>query len=199
MAFVLILLAAYCIGSIPSALWVGKLFYNKDIRQEGSGNLGTTNTFRVLGKSAGIVVLLMDILKGTAAVLLVHIPYFAAVDIHPLLLGVIAVIGHMYPIFAGFRGGKAVATSAGVVLGYAPLVFITLALLFVIILKMCKMVSLTSMSIAAIAFVYSVVSYFYTGDWVFTVMITMLVAFIFYRHRENIARIKNGTESKVNF
>ncbi|OCS90737.1 glycerol-3-phosphate 1-O-acyltransferase PlsY [Caryophanon latum] len=199
MTLLLILLAAYLIGSIPSALWIGKLFYKKDIRQEGSGNLGTTNTFRVLGKKPGIVVMLMDILKGTAAVLLVFIPFFADVAIHPLLLGIVAVIGHMYPIFASFRGGKAVATSAGVVLGYAPIVFISLAISFAIILKLSKMVSFTSICIAIIAFVYSVISYFYTGDWVFMLMIAVLATFIIYRHRENIARIKNGTESKVNF
>lgn len=199
MTLFLVLLAAYCIGSIPSALWVGQLFYKKDIRQEGSGNLGTTNTFRVLGKKAGIIVLFMDILKGTAAVLLVFIPIFADVAIHPLLLGVVAVIGHMYPIFAGFRGGKAVATSAGVILGYAPIVFVTLAILFVIILKLCKMVSLTSISIAIIALTYTIIAYFYTGDWVFTAMITVLATFIIYRHRENITRIKNGTEPKVKF
>lgn len=199
MTLLLILLAAYLIGSIPSALWIGKLFYKKDIRQEGSGNLGTTNTFRVLGKKPGIVVMLMDILKGTAAVLLVFIPLFADVAIHPLLLGIVAVIGHMYPVFASFRGGKAVATSAGVVLGYAPIVFISLAILFAIILKLSKMVSFTSICIAIIAFVYSVIAYFYTGDWVFMLMIAVLATFIVYRHRENIARIKNGTESKVNF
>ena len=199
MALALILVAAYLIGSIPSALWIGKLFYNKDIRQEGSGNLGTTNTFRVLGKPAGIVVLVMDILKGTAAVSLIHLSYFADVPIHPLLLGMIAVIGHMYPIFAGFRGGKAVATSAGVVLGYAPILFISLAIVFVVLLKLFKMVSLSSILIAIIAFLYSIVAYFYTGDWVFTLMIAVLALFIIYRHRENIQRIKNGTESKVNF
>lgn len=105
----------------------------------------------------------------------------------------------MYPIFAGFRGGKAVATSAGVILGYAPIVFVTLAILFVIILKLCKMVSLTSISIAIIALTYTIIAYFYTGDWVFTAMITVLATFIIYRHRENITRIKNGTEPKVKF
>lgn len=199
MTLFLILLAAYLIGSIPSALWIGKLFYKKDIRLEGSGNLGTTNTFRVLGKKPGIVVMLMDILKGTAAVLLVFLPFFTDVAIHPLLLGVVAVIGHMYPVFASFRGGKAVATSAGVILGYEPIVFLSLAIAFAIILKLSKMVSFTSICIAIIAFVYSVIAYFYTGDWVFMLMIAVVASFIIYRHRDNIARIKNGTESKVNF
>ena len=127
------LLCAYLIGSIPSALWIGKLFYQTDIRNHGSGNLGGTNTFRVLGKKAGIIVTLMDILKGTAATLLVFLPVFNDVTVHALVLGAIAVVGHMFPIFAGFRGGKAVATSAGVILGYAwPLFFVLLAVFLII-------------------------------------------------------------------
>ena len=103
----LILICAYLLGSIPSGLWIGKAFYKTDIREHGSGNLGATNTFRTLGKKAGAIVTAVDILKGTAAVLLPLIPYFQDTSIHPLLLGGIAVFGHMYPIFAGFRGGKA--------------------------------------------------------------------------------------------
>ena len=91
----LIIICAYLIGSIPSALWIGKIFYKTDIRQQGSGNLGTTNTFRVLGKKPGIAVLLIDILKGTAAVLLPLLPFFADSTVHPLILGVIAAAGHM--------------------------------------------------------------------------------------------------------
>lgn len=197
MTFVLLLLAAYILGSIPSGLWIGKLFYHKDIRQHGSGNLGTTNTFRILGKPAGIVVMLMDILKGTAAVLLVHLPYFDSVSIHPLLLGAVAVFGHMYPIFAGFKGGKAVATSAGVILGYAPVLFIILVVVFLLALKFSKMVSLTSMITALVALIYTTVSYFYTGDWALIVVILVFTLFIIYRHRANIERIKNGTEPKV--
>lgn len=118
METILLLVIAYLLGSIPSALWVGQLFYKMDIRQHGSGNLGGTNTFRVLGKKAGIAVTLLDILKGTAAVLLVVLPFFEQTNVHPLIPGIIAVIGHMYPIFAHFKGGKAVATSGGVLLGY---------------------------------------------------------------------------------
>ena len=96
-------ICAYLIGSIPSALWVGKLFYKTDIRQHGSGNLGGTNTFRVLGKKAGFAVTLMDILKGTAATLLVYLTVFDDVTVHALILGAIAVVGHMYPIFGRLR------------------------------------------------------------------------------------------------
>ncbi|KXH81719.1 glycerol-3-phosphate 1-O-acyltransferase PlsY [Sporosarcina sp. HYO08] len=193
----LLLLAAYLLGSIPSALWVGKLFYRTDIREHGSGNLGGTNTFRVLGKTAGIVVTLMDILKGTAAVLLLMLPYFAMTDLHPLLPGIMAVIGHMFPVFANFKGGKAVATSGGVVLGYHWPLFILAILTFAFILKRSKMVSFSSMTVAVVAFIYSIYHYVRTGDFYLMIMIALFGLFIFYRHRANIARIKAGTEPKV--
>ncbi|MER2107122.1 MAG: glycerol-3-phosphate 1-O-acyltransferase PlsY [Solibacillus sp.] len=193
----LILICAYLLGSIPSALWVGQLFFKMDIRQFGSGNLGTTNTFRVLGKKAGIAVLFMDILKGTAAVLLVHLPFFADASIHILILGAVAVIGHIYPIFAKFKGGKAVATSAGVMLGYSWPFFVVLIAAFLISLKLTKMVSLTSMIASTIGLIYSIINWFLTGDIALVVITFILVAFIFYRHRENIQRIKDGTEPKI--
>ena len=191
------LLCAYLIGSIPSALWVGKLFYQTDIREHGSGNLGGTNTFRVLGKKAGTIVTLMDIFKGTAATLLVLLPVFNEVTIHALILGAIAVVGHMFPIFAGFRGGKAVATSAGVILGYSwPLFFILLAV-FLISLKLTKMVSLSSIIISVAAFIYALINLILNGEYIFFIMITILAMFIIFRHRDNIKRIKAGTEPKV--
>ncbi|MEQ6353245.1 glycerol-3-phosphate 1-O-acyltransferase PlsY [Lysinibacillus sp. M3] len=193
----LIILCAYLIGSIPSGLWVGKIFYKTDIREHGSGNLGATNTFRILGKKAGIVVTIMDVLKGTAAVLLVALPVFSDVSIHSLILGLVAVVGHMFPIFAGFRGGKAVATSAGVLLGYSWPLFILLFIAFALTLKITKIVSLTSMIAALVALIYSIVYYFVTGDFALGILVACLFTFIMYRHRANIARIKNGTEPKV--
>ena len=192
-----IIICAYLIGSIPSALWIGKIFHKTDIRQHGSGNLGTTNTFRVLGKKPGIAVLLIDILKGTAAVLLPLLPFFADATIYPLILGIIAVIGHMFPVFANFRGGKAVATSAGVILGYNFPLFLVLLAVFVISLKTTKMVSLTSMITATAAMIYVIIFWIVTGEVALLILITFLAGFIFYRHRENIARIKNGTEPKI--
>lgn len=192
-----IIICAYLIGSIPSALWIGKIFHKTDIRQHGSGNLGTTNTFRVLGKKPGIAVLLIDILKGTVAVLLPLLPFFADATIYPLILGIIAVIGHMFPVFASFRGGKAVATSAGVILGYNFPLFLVLLAVFVISLKTTKMVSLTSMITATAAMIYVIIFWFVTGEVALLILITFLAGFIFYRHRENIARIKNGTEPKI--
>lgn len=193
----LIIICAYLIGSIPSALWIGKIFYKTDIRQQGSGNLGTTNTFRVLGKKPGIAVLLIDILKGTAAVLLPLLPFFAESTVHPLFLGVIAAAGHMFPIFASFRGGKAVATSGGVILGYNLPLFLILIIVFVIALKLTKMVSLSSMIVSAVAVIYVIVHWMLTGEYALLILVVVLAGFIFYRHRENIKRIKAGTEPKI--
>jgi len=197
MEIIILILIAYLLGSIPSALWVGKLFYNTDVRQHGSGNLGATNTFRVLGKTAGMIVTILDILKGTAAVLLVLLPFFDSASIHPLLLGVCAVIGHMFPVFAKFKGGKAVATSGGVLLGYNWPIFIIVMLTFLIALKITKMVSLSSMIVAVVGFIYCIAFYLWSGDFYLMIIVGLMGVFIFYRHRTNIARIKAGTEPKV--
>lgn len=197
MELFLLLLSAYIIGSIPSGLWVGKLFYKVDIREHGSGNLGGTNTFRILGNKAGLVVTTLDILKGTAATLLILLPFFSDLMVHPLILGLIAVIGHMYPLFAHFKGGKAVATSGGVLLAYNWPFFLIVLAAFFIVLKLTKMVSLTSMIVALIGLVYSIIHYFWTKDIYLLLMLIFFASFIFSRHRTNIARIKAGTEPKV--
>ncbi|MBO2536602.1 glycerol-3-phosphate 1-O-acyltransferase PlsY [Rummeliibacillus suwonensis] len=197
MDIILVLVLAYLIGSIPSGLWIGQIFYKTDIRKHGSGNLGATNTFRVLGKKAGIVVTLMDILKGTVATLLPTLAVFSNSAVHPLIAGVVAVFGHMFPIFAGFRGGKAVATSAGILLGYHWPIFILLVIAFLLCLKVYKMVSLASMFAAIVAFIYALVYAILQQEYLLLIIITILVVFIFYRHRSNISRIKNGTEPKV--
>ena len=195
---VILILLAYLLGSIPSALWIGKLFYKIDIREHGSGNLGGTNTFRTLGVKAGLIVSIMDILKGTAATILPLLPFFAVSDIHPLILGVIAVIGHMYPIFANFKGGKAVATSGGVLLAYHWPIFILMLISFFVVLKLSKMVSFTSMVLGVIALVYTTLyNIFFEIDIPLIVVIVLLSSFILYRHRSNIARIKAGTEPKI--
>lgn len=193
----LILLAAYLLGSIPSALWIGKLFYQTDVREHGSGNMGATNTFRVLGKKAGIVVTLLDILKGTAAVLLPLLPIFHDTAIHPLILGVAAVLGHIFPVFAKLRGGKAVATSGGVLLGYNWPIFLLVIITFLIALKLTKMVSLTSIIVSVLGPLYCLIYYFLTGDLYLFLIVSLMGFFIFYRHRANITRIKEGTEPKI--
>ena len=190
MIFALILVLSYLLGSIPSGLLIGKTFYGKDIREHGSGNLGGTNTFRTLGVKAGMIVTIMDILKGTVATLL---PLMLASDVHMLLAGVFAVIGHMYPIFANFRGGKAVATSAGVLLGYNYILFLILLAVFFICLYATKYVSLSSMIAAVLAFTYSI----FTGDLPLIIVVGILTIFVIYRHRANITRIRNKTEPKI--
>lgn len=188
----IIILAAYLIGSIPSGLIIGKTFYKIDIREHGSKNLGGTNTFRTLGVKAGLTVTIMDILKGTLATLL---PFFLDTNMPLLLAGVFAVIGHMFPIFANFRGGKAVATSAGVILAYEPLFFLFAVIIFFISLYITKYVSLSSMIACLLALIYSLIFHF--GDWLLIIVISLLTIFIFYRHRANIKRIIDKTEPKV--
>ncbi len=192
---ILVLVLAYLLGSIPSGLIIGKVFYKTDIRQHGSGNLGGTNTFRTLGVKAGMVVTLADILKGTLAA---SLPYLFHVDMNPLLAGVLAVIGHTYPIFAGFRGGKAVATSGGVILFYAPLMFITVLVIFFISLYISKYVSLSSMIAGITAVMFAIVTGI-SREWDIPLLIVvfLLASFVIYRHRANIKRIMNKTEPKI--
>lgn len=203
MKLILLLILAYLLGSIPSGVWIGKLFFKKDIRQHGSGNTGTTNTFRVLGKTAGIVVLLMDILKGTLATCLPMI--FHLSGINPLWFGVCAILGHTFPIFAGFKGGKAVATSAGMLLGFNPVFFVYSCIIFIVSLFCTSMVSLSSM-ISAVLITLSTIVLPYVApvilakpNWLLTIIACLVSSFIFYRHKDNIKRIRNHTESRIPF
>ncbi|KGB51048.1 hypothetical protein LH61_06115 [Leuconostoc mesenteroides P45] len=189
---ILMFILSYLIGSLVPGFWVGKIFYHKDIRDEGSGNIGTTNSFRVLGIRAGITVLALDMLKGTVAGLL---PLLFHSSINPMLVGIGAILGHTFSIWIGFKGGKAVATSAGVLLAYNPIFFIIIISIFVILLSISSMVSLSSM----ISFSCAVLVSLYYHDWILTIVATILTIFVFYRHRTNISRIRNGTESTIPF
>ena len=182
---------AYLLGSIPSGLWIGRKFFQIDIRQHGSGNLGATNSFRILGKKAGTIVLLMDLLKGSISVLLLK-----QMDLHgisPLIIALFAVMGHTYPLFANFKGGKAVATFAGVILAYQPVLFLVGLGIFILTLAISKMVSFTSIVTISIGVLLSL----YFQDIVLTIIALLADIFIIYRHRSNIQRILNGTEPKV--
>lgn len=190
MLIALLIILAYVIGSIPSGLVVGKLAKGIDIREHGSGNLGATNAFRTLGVKAGSVVIAADILKGTLAAAL---PYLLHVPIHPLLAGVAAVIGHVFPVFAKFKGGKAVATSGGVLLFYAPLLFVTMVAVFFVFLFLTKFVSLSSM----LTGIYTIIYCLFVKDPYLLIVVTLLTAFVIYRHRANIKRIINKTEPKI--
>lgn len=155
MDYIIFGIIAYLLGSIPFALIIGKLGYKIDIREHGSGNLGATNAFRVLGIKAGSIVILGDILKGTAAAVL---PQLFHADAYPLIIGIIAVLGHTYPIFAKFKGGKAVATSGGMILGINPILFIIMIATFLLSLYLSKYVSLSSMITGVVAFFASLFS-----------------------------------------
>jgi len=198
----ILLVLAYLLGSIPSGIWIGKLFFKKDIREFGSGNSGTTNTFRVLGRTAGFVVFAMDLLKGSLATAL---PIIFHIDVNPLWFGLVAVIGHTLPIFAGFKGGKAVATSAGMLLAFAPLFFFYSLIFFLIVLYITSMVSAASIASAIFVTLSSIIlPYIWptilpTQNWLLILICFVLTCYIVYRHKENIQRIKAGTENRVSF
>ncbi|BDZ30942.1 glycerol-3-phosphate 1-O-acyltransferase PlsY [Lactiplantibacillus sp. WILCCON 0030] len=193
MEIILMLIVAYFLGAIPSGVIIGKLFFHTDIRQAGSGNIGTTNTYRVLGPTAGTIVMVMDILKGTLAAAqpaIFHLP------VNALLIGLAAILGHTFSIFIGFKGGKAVATSAGILLAYNWQFFLIASAIMFTLVYLTSMVSVASMTSLTLV---SLIAIFYYQDWILSVVAVVLTIFIFYRHRANIVRIKAGTESLVHF
>ena len=195
-----IILISYLFGSIPWALVIGKVFYKKDIRQFGSGNLGASNAGRVLGKPAAIAVTVLDGAKALIAMTIANL-------INPAMVpyaGVVCCIGHCFPCFAQFKGGKAVATTFGYFLGLAIFVnnawfwqFLFPILAFFAILYACRMVSLSSMS--AIGLEVLVSAFIINNPLPVTICILLLWMFIVYRHRSNIERLRNGTESKISW
>jgi glycerol-3-phosphate acyltransferase PlsY len=197
----IVLLVAYLVGSVPTAVWIGKAFYGKDVREHGSGNAGATNTFRVLGKSAGIPVLLIDALKGWLAVML-PVWFLGGFD-SPVLFenfrvtcGAMAVIGHVFPVFAGFRGGKGVATLMGVAFGMFPLAALGGVALFLVVLLFTHYVSLGSIlaSIGYGLFLLLVEKVHHDATIIFAVMIPLLVILT---HKANIQRLISGNESRT--
>lgn len=199
---IIALILAYLMGSIPSAVWIGKSIYGIDVREFGSGNAGATNTFRVLGKRAGLIVLSLDILKGWLAVIMAGFISEAPpatsqfVDLQ-IVLGVAAVIGHIFPIFAGFRGGKGIATLFGVILAAHPLACLISLGVFLVIFLAFKYVSLASIS-AAVALPISVITVFadrvVPSMVIFSVMVAILVMIT---HQKNIERLIRKEESKM--
>ncbi|HEL2056978.1 TPA: glycerol-3-phosphate 1-O-acyltransferase PlsY [Streptococcus suis] len=199
---VLLLLTAYLLGSIPSGLWIGQAFFKINIREHGSGNTGTTNTFRILGPKAGTLVFLIDFFKGTLATLLPILLH--AQGISPIVFGLVAVLGHTFPIFAQFKGGKAVATSAGMLMGFAPAFCFYLILVFALCLYLTSMVSMSSVVAAGAAILgallFPTIPFLLTSyDWLFTVIIVFLGIFVIIRHKENIQRIVKKEENLVPF
>ena len=196
---VLLVVLAYLLGSIPSAVWIGKHFYGVDVREHGSKNAGATNTLRVLGRKAAMPVLLLDMAKGFVAVMLFHLSPYKDTDFEfylKLILIVAVVLGHIFPLFAGFKGGKGVATMAGAVLGmYPPAVFLCL-LTFLIVLAISHYVSLSSMTAGVMFPVYLVLVFRETYLPLIIFACVVAVALII-THRKNIRRLVDGTESKI--
>jgi acyl phosphate:glycerol-3-phosphate acyltransferase len=199
---IIALILAYLMGSIPSAVWIGKTLYGVDVREFGSGNAGATNTFRVLGKKAGLLVLTMDILKGWLAVVMAAFISEAPpqtsqfVDLQ-IVLGVAAVIGHIFPVFAGFRGGKGIATLFGVILAAHPLACLISLGVFLLVFLAFRYVSLGSIT-AAIAFPVAVITVFadrvVPSMVIFSIMVAILVMIT---HQKNIERLIRREESKM--
>ncbi|HTX88644.1 MAG TPA: glycerol-3-phosphate 1-O-acyltransferase PlsY [Bacteroidales bacterium] len=197
------LLLAYFLGSVPSAVWVGKWFFGVDVREHGSGNAGATNVIRVLGYGAGIPVLLFDVFKGWFAVELAWLfPHaFLSPEMMVYLrigLAVAAVLGHIFPVWAGFRGGKGVGTLAGVGIALYPLALLIVLGIFILVLALTRYVSLSSLS-AGIAFPFVV--WFITGERnpALVVLAVLVAVFIPVTHLKNIRRLLRGEESRFRF
>ena len=200
---IIALILAYLIGSIPSAVWVGRTFYGIDVREYGSGNAGATNTFRVLGKKAGIPVLLMDITKGFLAVKLVTIfgnyPQESQQYVNfKLVLGVCGLLGHIFPVYVGFRGGKGVATLLGILSAVHPQAAAVCAGVFTLMLIFSHYVSLSSMS-AAITYPIIIMYVFHETVPTVNVFAMAVAILVLITHQKNIERLLKGTESRISF
>lgn len=204
----LTILMSYIIGSIPFALVIGKVFFKKDVRQYGSGNLGGSNTGRVLGKKIGLLVMLLDLLKAAIAVtltkLIINTTNPELLNLSVYLSSASVLIGHCYTCFANFKGGKAVASTFGILLITNIYIFLICLVLYVILLKLCKLVSLSSIIIFFIATLISLIPLFRYSpllninlDLFYCLTLFLIACFVVYRHRSNITRLKQGTENKI--
>ena len=199
-AYVLVGLVAYLIGSISFAIIFSKKFAGFDVRERGSNNAGTTNVLRTVGKKAAALTLICDILKGVVAVLLAmlasNIWQEADGELLKYLAGLMAIIGHTFPVYYGFKGGKGVATSLGVLLVVNPQIGIICLVFALIIMIATRMVSLGSVLAATLFPILTVFMVDSFGAKVISILIALLVIF---NHRSNIKRLKNGTENKISF
>jgi acyl phosphate:glycerol-3-phosphate acyltransferase len=197
----LLIVLAYLIGSVPTSVWVSRYFFNIDIREYGSGNAGATNTYRVLGPKWGTVVMITDMLKGMMAVkLALLLPDYADSEVRfinlQIGLGLAAVVGHIFPIWADFRGGKGVATLFGLVLGISPWTALCCSGVFLLFLYTTRFVSLSSM-MASIAFPVFILVIFNVENDVYRVFAIAVALMVVLTHQKNIGRLLRGNESKV--
>ena len=201
--FLIVILAivAYLLGSIPSSVWIGKAYCGVDVRDYGSGNAGATNTFRVLGKQIGVIVLFMDILKGVTAASLVHYLGFVSQGTEQfinlqLLFGLLAVVGHIFPVFENFKGGKGIATLFGMLIGIHYVLALACVGLFIVVLLLTKYVSLSSI-LAAIAFPILTIFVFKRDEPLLIAFGIAAAVLVVLTHKKNITRLLNGEESKA--
>lgn len=198
---VLGVILSYLLGSMPTALWVGKAFYGIDIREHGSGNSGATNTFRVLGKKAGTVVLLLDVIKGlTAASLVRYLPFIEPGSVRyvnlQLLFGLVSVLGHIFPVYCNFKGGKGIATLFGMVIAIHYLSALVCLFLFVVILFSTRYVSLSSI-LAAVAFPLIAIVVYKNEEPLFVAFGIAAAIMVVMTHQKNIVRLVAGNENKA--
>jgi acyl phosphate:glycerol-3-phosphate acyltransferase len=197
----LLICLAYLIGSIPTAVWVSKSIFGIDIRDYGSGNSGATNTFRVLGSKWGSLVMLVDVVKGVVATsLYILMPTYLSNELlrtnFMIGLGLAAVIGHIFPIWASFRGGKGVATLLGMAIAIQPLVAACCLVVFFIVLFLTRFVSLSSI-LAGISFMVFILFIFNEKEPLYRIFAVLVALMVMLTHQKNIGRILRGTESKI--
>lgn len=201
---IFMIIIAYLVGSIPTAIIYGKIFRGIDIREHGSGNAGATNVFRVMGWKSGLIVLLIDITKGLIATLFIYKIAINSVPFEPVLIQIIAglsaVFGHIWTVFAGFKGGKGVGTGAGMIIGIIPEAVLAGLIIFIITVKLTRYVSLGSLLASiTIPFYLFFKKIFFQDSVSKTIMLFALFIpiLIIYTHRSNIVRLLNGTENKI--
>jgi glycerol-3-phosphate acyltransferase PlsY len=197
----LLIILAYLIGSIPTSVWVSSYFFDIDIRDYGSGNAGATNTYRTLGPKWGTLVMVVDMVKGVIAVkLALLLPEYADSEINfqnlQTGLGLAAVLGHIFPIWADFRGGKGVATLFGLVLGISPWTALSCVGIFVLVLYLTRFVSLSSI-LASIAFPVFILVIFNVDNPLYRIFAIAVALMVLLTHQKNITRLLRGNESKV--
>jgi acyl phosphate:glycerol-3-phosphate acyltransferase len=201
MTEIILIILAYLIGSIPTAVWISKSFFGIDIRDYGSGNAGATNTFRILGSKWGSLVMLVDVTKGLIATsLYIFIPYYLTNELartnFMIALGMMAILGHIFPIFANFKGGKGVATLLGMALAIQPMVALICCGVFLITLLSTRFVSLSSM-LAGVAFMVLILFIFNERETVYRLFAIIVALMVVITHQKNISRLLKGTENKL--
>ncbi|TVP96257.1 MAG: glycerol-3-phosphate 1-O-acyltransferase [Acholeplasmatales bacterium] len=209
---IMLLVLAYLVGSIPFSVIIGKVFKNIDIREHGSGNPGTTNAYRVLGKNLGTLVFILDVFKGGFMILMIRLGLLPDTGVPLLLFGFVSAVGHIFPVFLRFKGGKAVATGVGIFLFYAPVLGLVGLLGYIVTLKITRYVSiasctgtlalaLTSYGVFILGAESGIRLFLFgpSGDWIMPIITTLGTLMIVYRHKGNFIKIAKGIEPKSSF